>query len=159
MRQTGGVFTVLEQVRFFGRLGEVLLGSTVFINFFIQRKKQIRNSRLALNTHTRSWTPLKRSKVLLLLTWWAAVHCLITIREGETVRRRRGGRREGGKKAEAAVSVSSAAFNWNGTKKKIEVVQQTDFNPFSVLQFRHSLLFPLIGQRQWLVPGGRRFFD
>lgn len=50
--------------------------------------------------------------------------------------------------AEAAVSVSSAALNWNGTKKKIEVVQQTDFNPASVSQFRHSLLFPLIGQRQ-----------
>lgn len=44
------------------------------------------------------------------------------------------------------MSVSSAAFNWNGTKKKIEVVQQTDFNPFSVSQFRHSFLFPLIGR-------------
>lgn len=56
--------------------------------------------------------------------------------------------REGRRKAEATVSMSSVAFNWNGTKKKIEVVQQTDFNPFSVLHFRHSFLFPLIGQRQ-----------
>lgn len=88
------------------------------------------------HTHSHkhfSGTALKLNEVLFAL--WAEACCLITLRVREALRRQ----------SEAALCVSSAAFNWNGTKNKIEVVQQTDFNPFSVSQFRHFFLFPLIG--------------
>lgn len=35
----------------------------------------------------------------------------------------------GTKETGVATPVSSAAFNWDGTKRKTEVVQHTDFNP------------------------------